>query len=57
MPRGLANLVEIVVLSACPKAFLRGGRPLVIALVGPEKDVLELVHPGVYKKKGGIICR
>ena len=57
MPRGLADLVEIVVLAAGADAFLRRNGALIVALLVAEEDVLELVHPGVGEQQRRVICR
>ena len=57
MALGEADIFQVVVLSAGADAFLRGGGAFVIALLEAEEDVLELVHPGVGEKQGGIAVR
>ena len=49
--------VQIVVLAAHPHAFLAGGCALVIPLFQPQKNVLELIHPGVGKEQGRVVSR
>src|SRR5438105_3238914 len=41
MARGVADIVEVVVLAAGPDAFLRGGGALIGALLDTGEDVLE----------------
>src|SRR6266705_1576141 len=57
MARGVADVLEVVVLAAGAQAPLRGGR----ALVGPrfpaEKHVLELHHAGIGEEQRGIVRR
>ena len=57
VPERRPDVVEIVVLAADPHAFLRGRRPAVLALLASEKQVLELVHPGVGEEQRGIVVR
>ena len=52
---GEAYVFEIIVLTARADAFLRGGRPHVVALFEAEKNVFELVHSGVGKEQRRII--
>src|SRR5208282_5114469 len=51
---GEADVLEVVVLTAGADAFLGGGGALVGALLEPQEDVLELVHPGVGEEEGGV---
>src|SRR5262249_20545002 len=52
-----ADVLEIVVLAAGADALLRSGCAVVVALLETEKDVFELVHPGVGEQKSGIVLR
>jgi hypothetical protein len=54
---GEAYVFEVVVLAAGADAFLAGGSSLVVALLKAEKDVFELVHPGVGEEQSGIVHR
>ena len=59
MPGRMADLFEVVVLAARAHAFL-AGRGTAISLgrrLVPEKDLLELDHPRVREKQGGIVPR
>ena len=47
MPRGIAYIFEIVMLSTCAYAALRGRCALVSALLFTKKDVLELHHTAI----------
>ena len=55
VPRGMAHVLEIVVLAADPHAFLAGGGAAVGALFVAEEDILELVHAGVGKQQRRIV--
>jgi hypothetical protein len=55
--RGVADVFQVVVLAAGAHAFLRGGGAVVAALVEAEKDILELVHPGVGEQQRGVVVR
>src|SRR5450631_3393593 len=57
MPRGIADIVEIVVLAAGAHAFLRRGGALIGAFLDPGKDVLELHHAGIGEHQGRIVAR
>ena len=54
--RGVADLVEVVVLAAGAHAALRTDRPGVAAFLGAEEHVLELHHAGVGEQQGGIVA-
>src|SRR5262249_18902978 len=47
MARGIADIVEIVVLAAGADAFLRGDRARIGSLFEAGEDVLELHHPRI----------
>jgi hypothetical protein len=55
--RGVADVLEVVVLAAGAHAFLRGGGAAVGTLVETEEDVLELVHPGVGEQQRRVLVR
>src|SRR5205085_5742193 len=57
MARGVADVLEIVVLAAGAKRALRSRRTLVRPLVLAEEHVLELHHPGVDEQQRGIVRR
>ena len=57
MPRGIANVFQIIVLAAGAHAALRGGSAYIVALVLPEKHILELHHAGIGKQQRGIVAR
>ena len=52
-----SDVLEIIVLSACPHALLRRRSPRVIALFQAEEDVLELVHPSIGEQQRGVVVR
>ena len=52
---GEADVFEVVVLAAGADAFLRGGRAGVVALLGAEEEVLELVHARVGEEQRGVV--
>ncbi len=56
MPRGFADFIEVVVLAAGAQTFLRRTGAHVLALLGAEKDVFELIHARVGKQKRRIVC-
>ena len=55
--RGVADLVEVVVLAAGAQAALHVGRAHVAALLGAEEHVLELDHAGVGEQQGRVVAR
>ncbi len=55
--RGVAHVVEVVVLAAGSDALLRRRGARVRALVEAEEHVLELVHPGVREEQRRIVAR
>ncbi len=57
MPRGVADIVEIVVLAAGAHAFLRGDGAPIGTLLDPGKDVLELHHAGIGEHQGRVVAR
>ena len=57
MTRGVADIVEVVVLAAGTDAFLRGGGALVRPLLDAGKDVLELHHAGIGEHQGRVVAR
>ncbi len=57
MPRGVADVVEIVVLAARAHALLRGGGAGVAALLLAGENVLELHHAGAGEHQRRIVAR
>ena len=57
MSRSAADFVEIVVLSSGAHALLRRHGAFVVAWLEAEKNVFELIHPGVGKQQRRIVCR
>jgi hypothetical protein len=55
--RGTANIFKVVVLSGYSHAFLGRRSTGIAARFIPEKQVLELDHPGVGEEEGGIVRR
>jgi hypothetical protein len=55
MPRRPTDIFQIIVLAACPYAFLRAACTNIIPFLHSEKAVLELVHPGIGKEKRRIV--
>ena len=55
--RGVADIVEVVVLAAGAHAFLRGDGALVGALLEAGEDVLELHHAGVGEHQRRVVAR
>ena len=50
-----AHILQVVVLAAGADALLRVHRPFVVACACAEENVLELRHPGIGEKQGGIV--
>ncbi len=57
MPERRPDVVEVVVLAADAHALLRRRRARVGALLAPEEDVLELVHPRVGEEQRRVVAR
>ena len=57
MARGVADVVEIVVLAAGAHAFLAGGGADVVAVLEPGEDVLELDHARVGEHQRRVVAR
>ncbi|MGY4377627.1 hypothetical protein ACVWZ3_005266 [Bradyrhizobium sp. i1.3.6] len=57
MARGVADIVEVVVLAAGAHAFLRRGGALIGPLLDAGEDVLELHHAGIGEHQRGIVAR
>ena len=57
MPRGVADIVEVVVLAAGAHAFLRGGGALIGPLLDAGEDVLELHHAGIGEHQRRVVAR
>ncbi len=55
--RGVADVVEVVVLAAGAHAFLRRGGTLVVAVFDPGEQVLELDHARVHEHQCRVIAR
>jgi hypothetical protein len=57
MAGSAADLFQIVVLPPRPNTLLGAACPCIIALIQAEKNILELVHPGIGKEKRRVIVR
>ena len=57
MPRGVADILEVVVLAAGAHAFLRRGGARIGALLGAGEDVLELHHAGIGEQQRRVVAR
>src|ERR1051326_3781292 len=55
MPRSFSDFIEVVVLAAGANALLRRCRAHVVALLAPEKSVLELIHARVSEQQRRIV--
>jgi hypothetical protein len=55
VPRGLAHVLEIIVLSTRTNALLRCRCANVVPLLFPQEDIFELVHPGVGEEQRRIV--
>jgi hypothetical protein len=54
---GTSDLFQIVVLPPRPNTLLGAASPCIISLFQAEKDILELIHPGIGKKERRVIVR
>ncbi len=52
---GEAHVFEVVVLASGAHALLRAGGAGVVALLGAQEDVLELVHARIGEQQGGVV--
>ena len=55
--RGVADIVQIIVLAPGANTFLAGRGALVVAMLYPGEQVLELNHPGIGEHQCRIIAR
>ena len=55
MARGVADVVEVVVLASRPDALLRRRGSHVVPPLASREDVLELVHPGVGEEQRRVL--
>ena len=55
MPCRMTHVFEIVVLTADPHAFLAGRGTSIGPDLITEKNILELVHPGICEEQGRVI--
>ena len=57
MARCITNVVQIIVLAAGPHTFLAGHRAVIIPLLKPSENVLELHHARIGKHQRRVITR
>ncbi len=57
MARGIADIVEVVMLAAGAHALLRGHRAVVGALFEAGEDILELHHAGIGEHQRRVVPR
>ncbi len=57
VPRGIADIVQVVVLAPGPNAFLRRGGPRIGPLLRPGEHVLELHHATVGEQQRRVVAR
>ena len=57
MARGIAHIVEVVMLAAGTNAFLRAHGARIRPLFQTSEYVLELHHAGIGEHQGGVITR
>ena len=55
MPEGGPDVLQVVVLAADPHAFLRGGGAPILAALGAQENILELVHSRVGEQQGRVV--
>ena len=55
--RGVADIVEVIVLAPCTHALLRGGGAAVGPGLGAGEDVLELHHAGIGEHQRRVVAR
>jgi hypothetical protein len=57
MPRGIADVVEVVMLAAGAHAFLRGHGADIGPLLQSGEQILELHHAGIGEHQGRVVAR
>src|SRR5438132_4293335 len=57
MASGIADVLQVIMLAACPQALLYRHRPLVGASLLAQEHALELVHAGIGEQESGISLR
>ena len=57
MPRGVADIVEVVVLAAGAHALLRRRCARIRARLQPGEDILELHHAGIREHQRRVVAR
>ncbi len=57
MPRGVADVVQVVVLATGAHAALGRGGTHVGAWIASQEDILERHHAGVGEQQGGVVVR
>ena len=57
MPRGKANIVQIIMFATGPDTLLRTGGAGIFRATLAGEDILELIHAGVDKQDSRIIKR
>ena len=55
MPRGVADVFEVIMFTACAHAALGSGRRLVTAFISTQKNVFKLHHTGIGEKQRRVI--
>src|SRR5262245_32102777 len=53
----MSDIIQVVVLPTGPDTFLAAGRHRVGALLASEKNIRELIHPGVHEEQGWVLSR
>jgi len=56
VPGGIADIVEVIMLAACPHHLLRGDRTGIGSRLETCEHVLELVHARVREHQGRIVA-
>ncbi len=57
MPRGVTNVLQIVVLAASAQTTLHRGSAYIVAFLGAKKHILELHHARVGEQQRWIVAR
>ena len=57
VPGGVPNVLKIIVFPASTDAFLRRGRPAVIAMLRTGEHVFELDHSGIGEQQAWVVQR
>src|SRR5262245_14047569 len=53
----MSDIIQVVVLSTGSDTFLAAGCHRIGALLASEKNIFELIHPGIHEQQGRVLSR